>query len=39
LPSPRRLRPLHRQQRPSRPNASGRPRPDRQGVAVAGEAQ
>jgi hypothetical protein len=31
LPSPRRLRPLHRQQRPSRPNASGRPRPDRPG--------
>jgi hypothetical protein len=31
LPSPRRLRPLHRQQRPPRPDASGRPRPDRPG--------
>jgi hypothetical protein len=31
LPSPRRLRPLHRQQRPPRQSASGRPRPDRPG--------
>jgi uncharacterized membrane protein len=36
LPSPRRLRPLHRQQRPPRPDASGRPRPDRPGRGRSG---